>query len=56
MRGSGFVLYEELALRRSFEAELKTGNDFQVMEANLCRKLRSSEPYCQGDAFTPFGY
>jgi hypothetical protein len=40
----------------SFQAELKTGNDFHVMEANLCRPLRGAEPYCQGVAHTPFRY
>lgn len=40
----------------SFQARLRSGNDFQVMESNLCRKLRSGLPYCPGPELSVFGY
>jgi hypothetical protein len=40
----------------TFQAELKTGNDFQVMEAGLCRNLRSGDAYCPDWTGTAFGY
>lgn len=41
----------------SLDIELRTGNDFQVMESGTCRRIRSHEEYCQSDpAHTRFGY
>lgn len=41
----------------SFDAEMRTGNDFRVMESSLCRGIRTRDPHCQTEpSETRWGY